>query len=706
MARTRGRAMWCLGRSNGFSDSLELASLDGTNGFVLNGSAAGDLSGTSVSSAGDVNGDGIDDLIIGAYGADSNGDNAGQSYVVFGRSNGFSASLELASLDGTNGFVLNGRANGDFSGWSVSSAGDVNGDDLDDLIIGARGADPNGRNSGQSYVVFGRSNGFSASLELASLDGTNGFALNGSVGDWSGWAVNSAGDINGDGLDDLIIGARGADPNGKNSGQSYVVFGRSSGFSDSLELSDLDGTNGFALSGGAVGDFSGWSVSGAGDVNGDGLDDLIIGARGADPNGKNSGQSYVVFGRHNGFSANLDLASLDGTNGFALNGRAVGDQSGVSVSSAGDVNGDGLDDLIIGADRADPNGSASGQSYVVLSTTSATVAVPETTRTVATITASDVNDDSLSFAISGGDDGTLFSIDPTTGNLAFVDAPDFENPRDVDGDNRYFVEVAVTDGKGGRDTQLITVDVTDVEDFNIEINFTDDTLSERQRAIFSDAASRWAEIIIDDIPDVLIDGIGWVDDILIDASAPSIDGVGGTLGQAGPTQVRTDGSFLPATGVMQFDAADVANLEANGQLEDVILHEMGHVLGIGTIWDGLDLLTGAGSDDPRFIGAQATAEYNSIFGFNESSVPVENTGEAGTRDAHWRESVFHNELLTGFLNFGIENPISRMTVGSLADIGYSVNLDAADPYAPPVPLVIRSQVSEPLHVSRPEISFV
>ncbi|MEH1864720.1 MAG: integrin alpha, partial [Nostoc sp.] len=361
-----GQSYVVFGNSTGFSATLDLSTLNGTNGFAINGINAYDRLGYSVSSAGDVNGDGIDDLIIGASGADPNGSYSGQSYVVFGNSTGFSATLDLSTLNGTNGFAINGIAANDFSGFSVSSAGDVNGDGIDDLIIGARGAEPNGLFSGQSYVVFGNSTGFSATFNLSTLNGTNGFAINGiAADDNSGYSVSSAGDVNGDGIDDLIIGAIFADPNGLQSGQSYVVFGNSTGFSATFNLSTLNGTNGFAINGIAANDFSGFSVSSAGDVNGDGIDDLIIGARGADPNGDTSGQSYVVFGNSTGFSATLDLSTLNGTNGFAINGIATGDDSGNSISSAGDVNGDGIDDLIIGAAYADPNGLQSGQSYVV-----------------------------------------------------------------------------------------------------------------------------------------------------------------------------------------------------------------------------------------------------------------------------------------------------------------------------------------------------
>ncbi len=348
---------------------FDLSSLNGNNGFRLDGEIRGDLSGYSVSSAGDVNGDGFDDLIIGAIGADPNGFyDSGSSYVVFGGVSGFDAQMDLSSLDGRNGFRLNGENGQDESGFSVSGAGDINGDGFDDVVVGAWRADPNGLFSGSSYVVFGKATGFDAQMDLSSLDGRNGFRLDGENGDDdSGFSVSGAGDINGDDFDDVIVGAPGAEPNGRLSGSSYVVFGKASGFDAQMDVSSLDGRNGFRLDGEHEGDRSGYSVSDAGDVNGDGFGDLVVGAEGADSNGiLTSGSSYVVFGKALGFDAQMDLSSLDGSNGFRLDGESFYDLLGQSVSSAGDVNGDGFDDVIVGANRADPNGFYnSGSSYVI-----------------------------------------------------------------------------------------------------------------------------------------------------------------------------------------------------------------------------------------------------------------------------------------------------------------------------------------------------
>ncbi|MEQ9094753.1 MAG: integrin alpha [Phycisphaerales bacterium] len=346
---------------------LELADLDGEIGFSLSGVDAGEYSGGSVASAGDINGDGVGDVIIGAT-LGSRGRGAG--YVVFGRDarmGGFPSTVELADLDGTDGFRVEGVDTGDYSGWSVASAGDVNGDGIGDVIIGAPKADPVGRPfAGQSYVIFGRDTAVAGSfppiVQLADLDGTDGFRLEGvHSSDYSGQSVASAGDVNGDGVGDVIIGAAGSPLFGyAHATASFVFFGRDTSAGETfpavIQLADLDGSNGFRLDGVELGDQSGRSVASAGDVNNDGLDDIIIAAPGA-----RNGESYVVYGRDAAagaaFPSALPLADLDGTTGFRLVGPDADEFSGDSVASAGDVNGDGIADIIISARLASPHRS-------------------------------------------------------------------------------------------------------------------------------------------------------------------------------------------------------------------------------------------------------------------------------------------------------------------------------------------------------------
>ena len=366
-----GSSYVVFGSANGLPHPLNLSSLNGTNGFVINGVNEDDQSGISVSYAGDFNGDGIDDLIIGAGNADPNGINlAGSSYVVFGKTSGFPSQFNLSSINGFNGIVINGKGSGDKSGRSVSYAGDVNGDGIDDLIIGADSAQPNGIiNAGSSYVVFGSDSGLPSPYNLITINGVNGFVINGiNPSDQTGHSVSSAGDINGDGIDDVIIGERYSSPNGiTNVDRSYVVFGSDAGITHPFNLSSLNGSNGFFINGTNYNDRTGFSVSQAGDVNGDGFDDLIVGAiYGSSIVNSFVGNSYVIYGRKEMFPTNVNVLTLNGLNGFVINGANTEDRFGYSVSKAGDINGDGIDDLIIGAKLADPNArSAAGSSYVI-----------------------------------------------------------------------------------------------------------------------------------------------------------------------------------------------------------------------------------------------------------------------------------------------------------------------------------------------------
>jgi hypothetical protein len=211
--------------------------------------------------------------------------------------------------------------------------------------------------------------------------------------------------------------------------------------------------------------------------------------------------------------------------------------------------------------------------------------------------------------------------------------------------------------------------------FDIVVHYSGDP---KYQPAFTQAAARWSQIIVADIPDFNSSHYGFIDDLSIDASIVGIDGAGGILGQAGWDE-RRPGGGLPDHGTMEFDSADVASMFASGIWTSVILHEMGHILGIGTLWDSLKNSAG------DFIGSHALAEYRTLSGNpSASAVPVEHDFGAGTAGAHWDEDTFNNELMTGFAEApGTPMPISRMTIGSLQDLGYTVNYAAADPYSLP-----------------------
>ena len=335
--------------------------IDQTIGFTVLGAAPGDFAGWGISSAGDINNDGIDDFAVAAHLASPGGnDRSGATYVLYGRAEGFTGVVDLAQLATTDGIMIAGASALAQSGVSISEAGDVNGDGIDDLIIGAidEGAGDIAE-AGKAYVVFGRTGGIAADIDLGNLDGEDGFALEGYYAYGGvGGSVSAAGDVNGDGIDDIIIGGLYAGPTAEfawsAAGQSYVVFGRQDGFEATIELSSLDGTNGFSITGIESNDQSGTSVAGIGDINNDGFDDVAVGAPWATARAWEAfaGVTYVVFGTDQGFDADIAASSLDGINGFIIEGAELADFSGYKISSAGDFNGDGIADLAIGASSA------------------------------------------------------------------------------------------------------------------------------------------------------------------------------------------------------------------------------------------------------------------------------------------------------------------------------------------------------------------
>jgi PKD repeat protein len=290
--------------------------------LVLSGQAFGDRFGISVSSAGDLNADGFADVIVGASGNDAGGFDAGRAYIYFG---GAAANV-VADL------VLTGAAGGDGLGYAVSSAGDLNADGFADIVVGAFGSGGTGR----AYVYYG-----GPGLDTVADRIFTGEA----AGDNFGLAVASAGDVNGDGNVDLIIAAVRNDAGGIDAGRAYLFYGGSG----------VDAVADMTFTGTAAGDNFGVSVSSAGDMNGDGIGDLIVGAWMHDTHGPNDGRAYIYYGG----------PGADGIADIVLTGEGADDRFGLSVAGAGDMNADGTADVIVGAYFNDFAGADAGRAYVV-----------------------------------------------------------------------------------------------------------------------------------------------------------------------------------------------------------------------------------------------------------------------------------------------------------------------------------------------------
>lgn len=286
--------------------------------------------------------------------------------------------LNLNNLNGKNGFTIPGLTQDDNLGTTVNNTGDINGDGIEDLIISAINAgedssDPfryyNSDRRGETYVIFGSKN-LNSTFDLNSLNGNNGFTVTGMETNDNLGAAVTTGDINGDGIDDLAItaplaGATVTDANGfsysQGNGEVYVIFGQQKSYSANLNRQFLNGNNGFVLRGIDSGDNLGTAVTSAGDINGDGINDIAVSATGAGKLITNDagfqysdrrGETFIVFGKKNGFNSWINLAHLNGNNGFIIEGKDANDSLGDAVNNGGDINGDGIDDLIIGTPRA------------------------------------------------------------------------------------------------------------------------------------------------------------------------------------------------------------------------------------------------------------------------------------------------------------------------------------------------------------------
>ncbi|MEQ8318577.1 MAG: FG-GAP-like repeat-containing protein [Phycisphaerales bacterium] len=341
---------------------------DGTLGYVLEGIEPGDRSGFSVAAAGDVNGDGIDDFLIGAPRASGLRHAAGEAFLVFGAVESSGPVLQLADLDGRNGvrFLGGTQYSADEAGYAVSGVGDVNGDGLDDFAIGspwAYGSYPDRTPVGYAHVIFGRDGAYPADERLnyptLAQARVRGWSASGQLGA----DLAAAGDFNGDGFQDVLVGHKfGDEYPDVYSGRAYVVFG-GPGLPRDFHVHDLPVSVGVTIRG-DEGDRAGTTVRWGGDFNGDGMDEIIVAGDTRIWPTKRNARAYVIYGRGSAHPTAIELADLGFGAGFRLDNASS--QGAAPIAAAGDLNGDGFDDLVLGQPFVDVDGVKGAGQVLVL----------------------------------------------------------------------------------------------------------------------------------------------------------------------------------------------------------------------------------------------------------------------------------------------------------------------------------------------------